>query len=75
MGLVYIIDQWVFKKSASAYVYLFPPLSSEASGLEKMIWLKYYTERQITFNLGLNADKNTNFLKNGSEFNFLQKTQ
>ncbi len=34
---------------------------SGARGIEKLIWLKYYTERQITFNLGLNADKNNDF--------------
>ncbi len=30
-----------------------------ARGLERLIWLKYYVllKRQITFNLGLNADK------------------
>ncbi len=31
-----------------------------ARGLERLIWLKYYTvlKLQITFNLGLNATKN-----------------
>ncbi len=55
---------------------------SGARRLERLIWLKYYIvlKRQITFNLGLNADKNTDnnkrrgSNKNCSEFNFLQKT-
>ncbi len=44
------------KKNPCAYVYL-PPLWSK--GFERLIWLKYYTQRQIAFNLVLNADKNT----------------
>ncbi len=33
--------------------------------LKKLIWLKYYIvlKRQITFNLGLNAAKNTHYIK------------
>ncbi len=33
---------------------------SGARGLKRLIWLKYYIvlKWQITFNLGLNADKN-----------------
>ncbi len=57
------------------------PISPQSGdrGFERLIWLKYYTERQIIFNLGLNADKNTTSKKgsskNGSQFNFLQKNQ
>ncbi len=42
------------------------PYCSETWGLERLIWLKYHTvlKRQITFNLGLTADNN-------SESNFL----
>ncbi len=40
---------------------MFIPPQSGASELERMIWLKHFTERQITFNLGLNTDKNTDF--------------
>ncbi len=38
---------------------------SGARGLEKLIWLKYYNEqkRQITFTLGLNAVKNTPYMR------------
>ncbi len=37
------------------------PSQSGASGQERLIWLKYYIvlKRQITFNLGWNADKST----------------
>ncbi len=38
---------------------------SGVKGLEKLIWLKYYNERQIKFNLELNDDKNTNKKKKG----------
>ncbi len=50
----------------SAYVYLstlLPP--SEAAGLKRLIWLKYYfvLKWKDTFNLGLNAAKNTHHIK------------
>ncbi len=50
---------------------------SGARVLERLIWLNYYfvLKLQNTFNLGLNADKNTDNKKKGSnkncfEFNF-----
>ncbi len=38
-------------------------------GLESLIWLKYYfvIKRQITFNLGLNADENAHPIKKSFE--------
>ncbi len=57
---------------------MFISRQSGARGLKRLIWLKYYTERQITFNLALYVDKNTNLKikglsKNGSEFNSYKK--
>ncbi len=42
-----------------------PPPLSGAMGLEKLIWLKYYTvlKRQITFLFGLNIAENTHYIK------------
>ncbi len=45
------------QKRQQVYMSIYPQRG--ARGLERLIWLKYYTERQITFNLGLNYDKNT----------------
>ncbi len=38
---------------------------SEARGLERLMWLKYYNVQkwQITFTLGLNAAKNTTYME------------
>ncbi len=38
---------------------------SGAGGLERLTWLKYYIvlKLQITFNLGLNAAKNTHYIE------------
>ncbi len=38
-----------------------PPPNGGAKKLKRLVWLKYYIilKRQNTFNLGLNADKNT----------------
>ncbi len=38
---------------------------SEARGLKRLIWLIYYSalKLQITFNLGLNAAKNTHYIE------------
>ncbi len=51
------------QKSQLARMYISP--QSGDKGLERLIWLKYYNEqkRQIIFTLGLNAVKNTNFIK------------
>ncbi len=57
-----------------AYVYL---PSSEAQRLQRLICLKYYKvlEWEIRFTLGLNTAENTDYIKNCSAFNFLQKSQ
>ncbi len=50
-------------------------LRSGAKWLERLMWLKYYNVQkwQITFTLGLNAAKNTNYLKNTSRKSCLKK--
>ncbi len=51
------------QKNHWAHVSIFP--RSGATRLERLIWLKYYNvqKRQIIFTLGLNAAKNTDFMK------------
>ncbi len=50
------------EKSVGAYFYL--PLEWK-KGLERLIWLKYYDvqKRQITFTLGLDVAKNTDYME------------
>ncbi len=37
---------------------------SKASGLKRLIWMKYNVQKwQITFTLGLNAAKNTDYME------------
>ncbi len=54
---------------------------SDAWGIKRLIWLKYdiVLKCLITFNLGLNAAKNTHHtkkasIKSSAELNFLQKS-
>ncbi len=53
---------------------------SGATGLERLIWLKYYIvlKRQISFNLELDPVKNTHYIKKASnkslELNFIHKS-
>ncbi len=74
-----VVQNWILYKKVREHMWLSPP--SGARWLERLIWMEYYIilKWQIIFNLGPNADKNTNNLKtcsnkNCSEFNFLQKT-
>ncbi len=66
-----VVHEFHTKKSVSAYVYI---PQSGARRLQRLIWLKYYIvlKRQITFNLGLNADKNTDNKRKGSNKNCLE---
>ncbi len=61
--------EFLIKNSTSAYVDHNPTPLSGARGLERLVWLKYYfvLKRQITFNLGLNADKYTDNKRKGSK--------
>ncbi len=67
------------QKSLQAHMSIYP--QSGDRGLERLIWLKYYIALnwRITFNLGLNAAKNTHPIKKASnkscsELNFVQKS-
>ncbi len=53
------------KKTLQAHMSISP--RSDARELERLIWLKYYfvLKWQNTFNLGLNAAKNTHKTKKG----------
>ncbi len=44
-------------------------LRSGARGLKRWVWLKYYDVQkwQITFSLGLNAAKNTDYMEESFE--------
>ncbi len=71
-------------KSCSEFSYkahMFISPNSEARGLERLIWLKYYIVLKwpITFNLGPNVAENTHPIKKSlnkscSELNFVQKS-
>ncbi len=53
----------LIQRSPQSHVSIFH--QSGARGLERLIWLKYYTvlKLQITFNLGLTAAKNTHYME------------